>query len=116
MEARSCGSNALMLSTVSMMFAPGCRNTIMITPGLPFDKPAVAQILDGILTFADVAQPDRRAIVVGDDQRLVFVGLEQLVGWSRSASGCAVRRELPFGRVRIGRLPAPSARAPRPMP
>src|SRR6202011_3176940 len=39
MEARNSGSNAIMRSTVSMMLAPGCRPTPIITAVLPFAYP-----------------------------------------------------------------------------
>ena len=40
MEASSCGSRARTRSTVSMMFAPGCRNRITSTAGFPLASPA----------------------------------------------------------------------------
>ena len=36
MRAVSCGSSALIWSTVSMTLAPGCLNTARMTPGLLF--------------------------------------------------------------------------------
>ena len=41
MEAWSCGSRARTRSTVWMMFAPGCRNTMISTAGLPFANPTL---------------------------------------------------------------------------
>src|SRR6202162_1407949 len=38
-EARNSGSSALMRSTVSIMFAPGCRPIPITTAGLPFAYP-----------------------------------------------------------------------------
>ena len=40
-EIEDCrkGIKARTRSTVSMMLAPGCRNTMMRTPGLPFARP-----------------------------------------------------------------------------
>ena len=40
-EIEDCrnGIRARTRSTVSIMFAPGCRNTMMRTPGLPFARP-----------------------------------------------------------------------------
>jgi hypothetical protein len=40
-EARICGSISVTLSTVSMMFAFGCRLMMISTEGLPFDEPAL---------------------------------------------------------------------------
>ena len=39
MEALSCGSAAYTRSTVAMMFAPGWRDTIISTAGLPLERP-----------------------------------------------------------------------------
>jgi hypothetical protein len=55
-RATSRGSVALILSTVSMTLAPGC--------------------LDGL---ADVADPHRRAVAVGDDDVVPVLRLQQLV-------------------------------------
>ena len=39
MDARSCGSIAVMLSTVSIMLAFGCRVMMISTEGLPLEEP-----------------------------------------------------------------------------
>ena len=41
MEASNCGSTSRMWSTVSMIFAPGCRKMTTTTDGLPLDSPVV---------------------------------------------------------------------------
>ncbi len=69
-----------MRSTVSMMFAPGCRKTMMRIAGLPFARPVVLHVLDGIRDRGDVGEPEGRPVPVRDDERLVLGGLEELVG------------------------------------
>src|SRR3981189_973187 len=38
MEARRKGTMAMMRSTVSIMFAPGCRKMAMLMPGFPLES------------------------------------------------------------------------------
>ncbi len=64
-----------------MMLAPGCRYTIIMTAGLPLARPSVAHVLHGIDDLADVGQAHRRAVAVGDDQRLVVRGLAAPGRW-----------------------------------
>ena len=66
-------------STVSMMLAPGCRLMISSTDGLAVGRAGVAQVLHRVDDFADVGQPHRRAVAVGDDDRHVLGGLCRLV-------------------------------------
>src|SRR5262249_50325298 len=47
---------------------------------LAIGKAEVADVVDGIADVADVAQADRGARTTCNDERLIFVSLEQLVG------------------------------------
>ena len=80
-EAFSEGSAARMRSTVSMMFAPGCRKMISRIAGFPFTKPAARMFSHRIHDVGDVGKLDRRAVVVAHDQRLVIVGLAGADRW-----------------------------------
>ena len=57
--ACSCGSAAFTLSTVSMMLAPGWRNRITSTAGLPLDRPALRRFSTESVDVGDVGQPHR---------------------------------------------------------
>ena len=48
-------------------------------PRLPVDKTGVTEVLDGIKHFRDVAEPDRRAIAVGDHQIAILRRMGRLV-------------------------------------
>ncbi len=63
----SCGSVALIWSTVSMTLAPGCLNTTSTTAGLPLSHAAMVDVLGAIDGLADIAHADRRAVAIGDD-------------------------------------------------
>ena len=69
-----------MLSTVSMTLAPGCLKTTRIIAALC--RCAHAALL-GVLRagdgVADVADANRRAVAIGDDDVVVVVGLGQLI-------------------------------------
>ena len=51
-EEASWGSSALMRSTVSMMFAPGWRRTMISTERTPLVQPATRRLLTLSSTFA----------------------------------------------------------------
>ena len=51
-RARSSGSSARTLSTVSMILAPGWRETIMRTAGFPFARPPVKMFSTESVTVA----------------------------------------------------------------
>ena len=51
-EARSSGINALIRSTVSIIFAPGCRPIPITTAGLPFANPEFLRSSIPSVTFA----------------------------------------------------------------
>ena len=95
MTVASFGSAFLMLSTVSMTFAPGCLKTTSSTQGLPVGPCADLRILrpgDGV---AHVGNADRRALLIGEDDVVIILGLHDLVvGGDREALLCAVQRAL----------------------
>ena len=59
MAACSCGSAALIASTVEMMFAPGWRKMMMSAAGLPFMSPSERTVWTESVTLGDVREPDR---------------------------------------------------------
>ena len=67
-------------STVSMMFAPGCRKIDDEDARFAVGQTNVAHIGDRILYLGHISQPHGRAIVVGHDQRPVLIGGEKLIG------------------------------------
>ena len=77
--ACSCGSGALILSTVSMTLAPGCLKTSSRTPRLPLAQAASCVFSGAVDGLADVADAHRRAVAIGDDDVVPGGGLEQLV-------------------------------------
>src|SRR5882757_8800131 len=82
-EERSHGSVCFTLSAVSIMFAPGCLKIAMITPGFPPGSP--------------------RLRMSSDDQRLVLVGLEKLIGIG-NRKGAILVGQRAFGEIRVRRL------------
>ncbi len=70
----------------------------------------VANVVDGIDDLADIRQPHRGAVVPGDDERLVFVRFEELIG---GVDGPCVAG---IGGLALGRfafaLPGPCERFP----
>ena len=94
-DACSCGSSALMRSTTSMTLAPGWRWMFRMTAGVVFAQAASLRVLGAVDDRRDVAQPDRRAVLVGDDQvRVVVGGLELVVGVDRGGARRAVEAAL----------------------
>ena len=63
--------------------------------GLPPKRPEVADVLDGINDLGDIPEANRRALMARDDQGLIFVRLEELVGIARIAQAAGDRRERP---------------------
>ena len=78
MEARSCGRMALMRSTVSIMLAPGCRNTARMTEGSPLERPRLRH-LRRVGYLGNITEADWSACVTGNDE-LILVGFEELIG------------------------------------
>ncbi len=62
-----------------MMLAPGWRKMMTVTGALAVQVAGGANVLARIGDVGDVGQPDGRAVVIADDQRLVVVGLGDLV-------------------------------------
>ena len=94
-SARNCGSRRLdAIHRVDDVGAGLAEHHAASTAGLPLVRPAMRMSCTESDTFADVGEPHRRAVAVGDDQRLVVGRLEQLIGradldrsWSRPRSG-----------------------------
>src|SRR5690349_13302810 len=47
---------------------------------LSLRKTEIAGVLDGVDNLSDVAQADRSALMAGDDERLIFIRFEELIG------------------------------------
>ena len=62
----------------------------------------VAGIFDGINDFGHVAQAHGSALMARDNQRLIFIGLEELIGVGNGPSLLGVR-ERALRKVRVGR-------------
>ena len=67
-EACSTGSIALIRSTVSMTLAPGWRWIARMMARCLLYQPASRLFSGAVDGLADVADPHRRAVAVGDDQ------------------------------------------------
>ena len=68
---------------------------------LAIDHPGGADVLDRVSYQPDVGKLNGGAVVVAHDQRLVILGLEQLIGRAQ-APGLFVIGQLALGPVRIG--------------
>ena len=99
--ARSSGSRARTPSTVSMMLAPGWRETMMRTAGFPFARPPVKMFSTESVTVATSDRRTRAAVLVVDDQRLILGSLEQLIGCAEGPRALSVR-DLTLRPVGIG--------------
>ena len=94
-EASSCGSNALIWSTVSITLAPGTRwiarmiaRLLVVPAGQQLVSPAPDRL-------ADIANAHRRAVAIGDDQLCILLRLQELVvGVEREGLPRAVERAL----------------------
>ncbi len=75
----ACGSSALIRSTVSMMFAPGCRRTMISTERTPLVQPATRVFWTSVLHLGDVAEAYRPSRGLGQQEVAVLVGAEELV-------------------------------------
>ena len=87
-----------MRSTVSMMFAPGCREMMSGMLGLPFRKPAARIFSTPSFTLA-ISDNHRRPMVVADDERLVVFGFEKLI--VGHVGGRAIIGELTLRQIRV---------------
>ena len=90
MDACKSGSAASTLSTVATIFAPGWREICKMMHGFPFSRPVVVDIFDRVLHGTPRRQPNRRSIVIGDDERTVVIRVEQLIVVRQSSSEHAV--------------------------
>ena len=98
-----------------MMLAPGCRLMMSSTAGLPLAEPALRRSCTDRRRWPTSAEPHRRAVAVGDDQRQVVGGLEQLVVGVDLPVARRRPRRVPFGRLALA--PASAVRtSSRPMP
>ena len=98
-----------------MMLAPGWRNRMTSTAGLPLDRPALRRFSTESWTSATSRQPHRGAVAVGDDQRLVVrrvrglvVGVElvvQLVAVSIAPFGLLALAEASAARTSSSPMP-----------
>ena len=69
-EACNWGSSAATRSTVSMMFAPGCRKMITSTAGFPLVSPMLRRSsTDSLDTSRRRARRTAASVAVGHDQR-----------------------------------------------
>ena len=78
-DAESCGSRRLMRSTTSMTLAPGWRWMLTMTAADSLAHAARRVFSAPSIDVGDVDEPHRRAVAVGDDHGLEFVGRLQLV-------------------------------------
>src|SRR5260370_42573814 len=101
-EARSCGRTALMRSTVSIILAAGWRLIARRTARFPPDRPRL-RLSSRESTTSDIAQTNRSTLVAGDDEGLILVSLEKLVGIGDSP-GLRGIGERAFCQVRVGSL------------
>ena len=96
----SRGSSAWMRSTVSMTLAPGWRWTSITTAGVPWYQAPTLSFSSPSTTSATSLEQHRRAVAIGDDQRLVGVGADDLVvGGDGVGLVRAVERALGAGDV-----------------
>ena len=84
-----------------MMLAPGWRKMIDQHGRLAVGVAGVAQVFDGIHHVAHVGDAYGGAVVVGDEQRLVIDGVENLVVGAHLPHLMAVG-EMPLGSVGVG--------------
>ena len=78
-DAWSCGRSAFTRSATWMTFAPGWRCTLRMMARLSSAQPASCAFSTPSIDVRDVAQAHRRAVLVGDDERLEAVGLVELI-------------------------------------
>ena len=78
-DAASVGRRALMRSTVSMMFAPGWRRTMISTERDAVGPPRDPDVVDAVLDLGHVPQPHHAVGRLGQQEIPVLVGLEELV-------------------------------------
>jgi len=81
------------------MLAAGWRLIAKRTARFPPDRPDYG-CLRGIDHFGDVAQTNRSALVAGDDEGLILVSLEKLVGIEDSP-GLRGIESAPFARFAL---------------
>ena len=77
--ARSCGSAALMRSTVSMTFALGCLKIKSWIPRLPFCQPASRAFSGPVTAWPISLHPNRRTVAPGQDDVVELIRLGELV-------------------------------------
>ena len=85
-----------------MMLAPGSRKTMTRYRRLAVGQAARPDVLDRVGHRRHVRQPQRAAVPVADDERLVLAGLEQLIR-GRQRRRPAVVRQLALRPVGIRR-------------
>ena len=78
-EARSWGSSRLMRSTTPMMLAPGLALDVHDHRRLVVHPGRLLHVLDAVDHVGDVGEAHGRAVPVGDDERRVLGGREELI-------------------------------------
>jgi len=88
MVLANAGRSAFTRSMVSMMFAPGCLRMMSSTARAPSAHAATRRFSTSSVTLRHVAEPHRRAVLVGDNERAEAVRAEDLIvrRWRASAS------------------------------
>ena len=109
----ACRCGQLRLHRIHRLDDVGARlaDRMTSTERLAVGMAGVAQILDRIDHVADIRQPHRRAVAVGDHQRLVILGVRGLVVGVDLEMRGRLPRSRPSGGWRWPR-PAPRARPP----
>ena len=75
---RNCGNSARTLSTTSTVLVPGCFITWNMMDGVSFSHVMILSFCTPSITSAQVFQPHRRSVAVGDHQRPVRGGVHHL--------------------------------------
>ena len=97
------GISARICRTTSITLAPGWRWISMMTAGVPLIPAAGAVVFQSVDDLRDVANRDRRAVAIGDDDRLVRVRRRNLiVGGDGVGLLRAVQRPLRPRNIRAG--------------
>ena len=85
-----------------MMLAPGCRKMISRIGRFDVGDSGGTDIFDRVGDVATSPSRTGAPVAIGDDQRPVFVGLEQLIGGADEPALDPRSAMLPFGPVGVG--------------
>ena len=83
-----------------MMLAPGWRKMMIGNRALAVQIAGGADVLHGVGHLGDIGQADGRAVVITDDERLVVVGVRDLVV-GKDVRGHDAVGDLAFGQVGV---------------